>query len=74
MLIKIKQYIYGTRYLNRSTTPRRIAGNKDVPDMTIIMIIIFMKISSTNKVIPFALEKFLRIIIYIDLFSNRLPD
>jgi hypothetical protein len=58
VLLKI-QYIniYGTRYLRRSTTPRRIAGNKDVPDMTMIIIIMFMKISSTNKVTPLFLEK-----------------
>jgi hypothetical protein len=56
---RMKQYIYGTRCLSRSTTPRRIAGNKDVPDMTMIMIIMFMKISSTNNVIPLLLEQFL---------------
>jgi hypothetical protein len=51
--------IYGTRYLSRSTIPRRIAGNRDVPDITTIMIIMFMKISVTNMMIPFCLERFL---------------
>jgi hypothetical protein len=45
--------------LNKLTTPRRIAGNKDVPDITAIMIIIFIKISVTNKVTPLTLERFL---------------
>jgi hypothetical protein len=45
--------------LNKLTTPRRIAGNKDVPDITAIMIIIFIKISLTNNLIPFFLKKFL---------------
>jgi hypothetical protein len=48
---------YGTRYLNRLIIPRRIAGNNDVPDMTMIIIIIFMKTSSTNNVIPLFLKR-----------------
>jgi hypothetical protein len=48
---------YGTKYLNRLTIPRRIAGNNDVPDMTMIIIIIFMKTSSTNNVIPLFLKR-----------------
>jgi len=48
---------YGTKYLNRITITRRIAGNNDVPDMTMIIIIIFMKTSSTNNVIPLFLKR-----------------
>jgi hypothetical protein len=48
---------YGTKYLNRLTTPRSIAGNNDVPDITIIIMIIFMKTSLTNNVIPLFLEE-----------------
>ncbi|CAF5197305.1 unnamed protein product, partial [Rotaria sp. Silwood1] len=40
---------YGTMVLNKTTTPRIIAGNNEVPDITTMIIKIFIKISLTNK-------------------------
>jgi len=53
--------IYGIRDLSKVTTPRRIAGNRDVPDITMIIIMMFRKISVTNKKTPLSLERFLNL-------------
>jgi hypothetical protein len=53
--------IYGISDLSKLTTPRRIAGNRDVPDITMIIIMMFRKISVTNKKTPLSLERFLNL-------------
>jgi hypothetical protein len=54
-------YTYGTKYLNRRTTPRRMAGKRDVPDMTTSMMVIFMKTSVTNIAMLSSLETFFNV-------------
>ena len=48
---------YGTINLKKLTTPRMIAGNNDVPDITTKMMKIFMKTSLTNIPIPPVLKR-----------------